>query len=74
MTATDSAPASWQPDRLLYSLRETQSLLHISHATCYRLIGLGALDARKIGTATRITAESIREYAGSLPKIGAAAA
>jgi hypothetical protein len=35
--------------RLFYSPAETERLLGISHATCYRLIAAGRLDARKLG-------------------------
>jgi len=42
----------------------------VSHAQLYRLIGAGRLDARKIGSRTLITAESIEAFLGSLPKIG----
>ena len=58
------------PSRALYSPRETEAILNISHATCYRLIAAGKLDARKIGSKTGITAESIEAFLASLPKIG----
>ena len=56
--------------RALYSPKETETLLSVSHAQLYRLIGAGRLDARKIGSRTLITAESIEAFLGSLPKIG----
>ena len=59
--------------RALYSPRETEALLGISHATCYRLINAGKLDARKIGSKTVITAESIERFRAELPKAGCAA-
>ena len=55
--------------RALYSPQETEALLSVSHAQLYRLIGAGRLDARKIGSRTRITAESIEAFLASLPKI-----
>jgi len=61
------------PGRLFYSPRETEAILNISHATCYRLIAAKRLDARKLGAKTAITAESINALAASLPKIGEAA-
>jgi predicted site-specific integrase-resolvase len=57
-------------DRLLYSPKETEALLGISHATCYRLINAGKLDARKIGNKTVITGESILRLAAELPRAG----
>jgi excisionase family DNA binding protein len=62
------SPASAAP--LLYSPREAQKLLGVSHATLYRLIRSKQLDARKIGTATRITAQSIELFLLDLPKVG----
>jgi excisionase family DNA binding protein len=56
--------------RALYSPKETETLLSVSHAQLYRLIGAGRLDARKIGSRTLITAESIETFLASLPKIG----
>ncbi len=54
--------------RALYSIKETEIILSISHATVYRLIKAGKLDARKIGGKTVITAHSIHELLGALPK------
>ena len=62
-------PAS-NPARALYSPREVESILGISHASLYRLIGAGRLDARKFGSATRITWESIERFITELPKVG----
>jgi excisionase family DNA binding protein len=59
--------------RLLYSPKETEALLGISHATCYRLINAGKLDARKIGGKTAITAESIERFLAGLPRAECAA-
>jgi excisionase family DNA binding protein len=56
------------PARALYSPRETEALLGISHATCYRLINAGKLDARKIGGKTAITAASIERFLAGLPR------
>jgi excisionase family DNA binding protein len=64
------APAPGAPVRTLYSPKETETLLSVSHAQLYRLIGAGRLDARKIGSRTLITAESIEAFLASLPKIG----
>jgi excisionase family DNA binding protein len=59
--------------RLLYSPKETEALLGISHATCYRLINAGKLDARKIGGKTAITAGSIERFLAELPRAECAA-
>jgi len=61
------------PARALYSPRETEALLGISHSTCYRLINAGKLDARKLGSKTAITAESIERLLVGLPKAECAA-
>jgi hypothetical protein len=57
------------PARMLYGTKETEALLSVSHAQLYRLIGAGRLDARKIGSRTFITADSIVEFLASLPKL-----
>jgi len=56
--------------RLLYSPAETEAILGISHATLYRLIRVGRLDAKKIGSKTVITAESIERLIAELPRVG----
>jgi len=53
--------------RALYSPRETEAILGISHATLYRLIDAGRLDARKIDNKTVITDESIKAFIAALP-------
>jgi hypothetical protein len=57
------------PPRALYSPRETESILGISHASLYRLIGAGRLDARKLGGKTLITADSIERLVSEMPKV-----
>ena len=59
--------------QLLYSPRQTEAILAISHATLYRLINAGRLDARKIDGKTVITDESIQQFIAGLPKAGCAA-
>jgi hypothetical protein len=44
---------------LVYSPRETEILLNVSHASVYRLLASGKLRRIKIGTRTGITAASI---------------
>ena len=59
--------------RELYSPRETENILGVSHATLYRLINAGRLDARKIDNKTVITATSIEAFLDGLPKAECAA-
>ena len=69
MLSLDTSPARLL-GRLLYSPAETEAILGISHATLYRLIRVGRLDAKKIGSKTVITAESIERLIAELPKVG----
>jgi hypothetical protein len=48
--------------------KDARSRLRIGNTKLYELIGAGILDARKIGSATVITDESIERYENSLPK------
>jgi len=61
--------AAQAPARALYSPRETESVLGISHASLYRLIAAGRLDARKLGSKTLITAESVERLIAELPRL-----
>ena len=58
------------PSHFFYSPAETERMLGISHATCYRLIAAGKLDARKLGGKTLITSHSIERLIAELPKVG----
>ena len=69
MLSLDTSPARLL-GRLLYSPAETEAILGISHATLYRLIRVGRLDAKKIGSKTVITAESIERLIAELPRVG----
>jgi excisionase family DNA binding protein len=71
MSLADGAPVV--TPRLLYSPAETEQLLGVSHATLYRLLRADRLDARKIGTKTVITAESIERFIAELPTVGRSA-
>jgi hypothetical protein len=64
------ASAATTADRALFSPRETEQILGISHATLYRLIAAGRLDARKLDNKTCIVAESISRLIAELPKVG----
>ena len=68
-----SGPCGLGPEGLsreLYSPREAEHILSVSHATLYRLISAGRLDARKLNGKTVITAPSIKALLASLPKVG----
>jgi len=56
--------------RALFSPREAEELLGISHAHLYRLINAGRFDARKLGGKTVITADSIQRLLETLPQAG----
>ena len=58
------------PTRVLYSPKETEQILSVSHATLYRLIAAGKLDARKLLNKTMITSELIEGFIAALPKAG----
>ncbi|HVE20463.1 MAG TPA: helix-turn-helix domain-containing protein [Acidocella sp.] len=58
-----------------YRPRDAEKIIGCGHTKLYQLIAEGVLDARKMGRATVITADSIDRYLDSLPKalIGKAA-
>jgi predicted DNA-binding transcriptional regulator AlpA len=62
-------PAAPQP-RALFSPKEAEGILGISHATLYRLIAAGRLDARKLDGKTVVTATSIGQLIAALPRLG----
>lgn len=49
------------PPPLLYRIQEVMCLLGVSRATIYRMIDRGDLITIKLGTATRITADSLQK-------------
>ena len=53
--------------RALYSPKEVQRILGVSHATVYRLLGASQLDGRKLNGKTVITAESVGQLIAALP-------
>ena len=55
-------------EKLAYRVEEAKHLIGTGTTKLYQLIGTGALDARKIGTSTVITGESLRAYVANLPK------
>jgi hypothetical protein len=54
--------------RAFYTPREAERILLVSHATLYRLISKGLLDARKLGDKTLITAVSLEQLIDKLPR------
>jgi excisionase family DNA binding protein len=58
----------WEaPLRELYSPREVEYMLSISHAQLYRLLGAGRLAAIKIGRSSYIPRASIEKFLAELP-------
>jgi hypothetical protein len=53
---------------ILYTLPEAKRVSGHGITRLYELMGAGVLDARKAGSRTFITAESLRRYLESLPK------
>src|SRR4051812_45733703 len=53
----------------LLSVRDTEAVLRLSHASIYALIKSGKLDALKVGSATRITRRSIEQLINSSPRV-----
>jgi hypothetical protein len=65
-----SCRATAVPARARYSPRETEAILGVSHASLYRLLlAAGRLDARKLGSKTLITSESLERLIAELPKL-----
>jgi excisionase family DNA binding protein len=55
------------PLRELYSPREVEHILSISHAQLYRLLGAGRLSAVKIGRSSYIQRATIERFLAELP-------
>ena len=55
------------PPRELYSPREVEQILSISHAGLYRLLGDGRLNAVKIGRSCYIPRASLEKCLAELP-------
>ena len=53
----------------LLSVRDTEAVLRLSHASIYALIKSGKLDALKVGNATRVTRQSIEQLINSSPRV-----
>jgi len=59
MQATRARPADYGLTKAAYSVKETQSVLSVSHTTFYRLVDTGLLKAVKIGSKTVVYAADI---------------
>ena len=55
-------------EALTYRVDDARRMLGLGTTKLYELIGTGVLDARKAGSRTLITGESLRAYVASLPK------
>jgi Helix-turn-helix domain len=53
---------------LLYTAEAAKASLGIKNTKFYELLAQGALDARKIGNRTMVTAESLRQFVDGLPR------
>jgi excisionase family DNA binding protein len=56
-------------DPLLYTAAAAKTAIGCGNTKFYELIADGELDARKMGSRTMITAESLKRYVESLPRI-----
>jgi excisionase family DNA binding protein len=54
---------------LLYCAADAKAALGVGNTRFYELIAAGEFDARKMGSRTMITAESLKRYVESLPRI-----
>ena len=57
---------------LAVTIRQAAHMIGCSRSTVYELINEGRLEAFKIGVATRITTQSIRELIANAPRKSAA--
>ncbi len=55
-------------EALAYRIDDARRMLGLGTTKLYALIGTGVLDARKAGSRTLITGESLRAYVANLPK------
>jgi hypothetical protein len=55
-------------ETLAYRIPDAGRITGLGNTKLYELIGQGVLDARKAGSRTLITGESLRAYVASLPK------
>lgn len=65
-TATREKPLDHEP--LAYRIEDAKRATGHGTTKIYELIGAGVLDARKAGSRTLITGDSLRRYIANLPK------
>ena len=53
---------------LAYTLQDAERIIGIGRTKLYELISANVLDARKAGSRTLVTGESLRAYVAALPK------
>ncbi|MDE2318950.1 MAG: helix-turn-helix domain-containing protein [Rhodospirillales bacterium] len=58
--------------KLAYRPAEVQAALGIKHSKFWELVKAGKLESRKLGSATVVPAESLRDFIANLPKANAA--
>ena len=54
--------------KMFYTLGETAEVFGVSLSTINRWVGAGRLDVHRFGGCTRVSAESIRQFANSSSK------
>jgi hypothetical protein len=59
-------------EKLVYRPAEAQAALGIKNTKFWALVKEGQLEARKIGNATVVPAESLHRFVANLPKANAA--
>jgi hypothetical protein len=63
-------PDSQSQAPLVYGRQAAQHIIGVGPTKFYELVKSGDLDARKIGSKTVVTAESIRLFVANLPRAG----
>lgn len=63
----DAADVSRAADVRMYTVRQTRELTGLGNTTVYGLLAEGLLKAKKAGSRTLVTGESIAAYLNSLP-------
>ncbi len=67
--SVEHPPAPQRGGKLLYKTREAKAALSCGQERLYQLINSGALEARREGHRTYITAESLESFVASLPRV-----
>jgi hypothetical protein len=64
----DAGEPTVNHEPLAYRIDDARRVLGLGTTKLYELIGTGILDARKAGSRTLITGESLHRYVANLPK------